>query len=93
MLWLSVHTFSTVGYGSAHPTCAAAEVLVLAESFVQLVLTFWFSGFTIFAAMRPRSRVRFSKHYLLSPSKDTFSHPDGQVSALRVPSARHPIAI
>jgi len=84
VLWLSVHTFSTVGYGSAHPTCAAAEVLVLAESFVQLVLTFWFSGFTIFAAMRPRSRVRFSKHYLLSPSKDTFSHPDGQGGLLLV---------
>ena len=70
VLWLSVHTFSTIGYGTSVPDCTAAEVLVLLESYVALLLTFWFSGFTIFFAMRPRSRVRFSKNYLLSTEND-----------------------
>ena len=26
MLWLSVHTFSTVGYGSTFPVCASTQV-------------------------------------------------------------------
>ena len=38
----------------------------MAEAYTALVLAFWFSGFTVFAAMRPRTRVRFSKHFLLS---------------------------
>jgi hypothetical protein len=29
LLWLSVHTFSSVGYGSVAPICAGAQVLVL----------------------------------------------------------------
>lgn len=65
-LWLSVHTFSTVGFGSVYPACDSAELFVLLESYVALLVTFWFSGFMLFAAMRPRSRVRFSKNFLLT---------------------------
>ena len=38
-LWLSIHTFSTVGYGSIYPTCVAGQLLVGVECYVALVGT------------------------------------------------------
>ena len=32
MLWFSVHTFSSVGYGSIYPTCSPAQVVVFFET-------------------------------------------------------------
>ena len=37
MIWLSVHTFTTVGFGSVFPTCAGGHLIVLAEQYVALV--------------------------------------------------------
>ena len=33
MLWLSVHAFSSIGFGSVYPSCASGQVLVLLEAF------------------------------------------------------------
>lgn len=68
-LWLSVHTFSTVGYGSIYPTCIVGQLLVMTESYVALVVTSVMGGRILFEVMRPRSRVRFSNVFLLD--KDT----------------------
>lgn len=38
MLWLSVHTLSSVGFGSAFPVCASSQLLVLLESYMSVLL-------------------------------------------------------
>ena len=40
VLWISVHAFSTIGFGSLAPlqTCTTAQVLILLESFVSLLV-------------------------------------------------------
>jgi len=68
-VWLSVHTFSTVGYGSIYPTCIAGQLLVMAESFTALIVTSVMGGRILFEVMRPRARVRFSNVVLLDKDK------------------------
>ena len=68
-VWLSVHTFSTVGYGSIYPTCMGGQLIVMVESFVSLVVTSVMGGRILFEVMRPRSRVRFSNVFLLDQDK------------------------
>ena len=38
VLWLSIHTFSSVGYGSIYPTCASTQMLVLLESYFAILV-------------------------------------------------------
>jgi len=70
-MWLSVHTFSTVGYGSIYPLCLGGHLLVLLESFLSLIVTALIGGAIFFEVVRPRSRVRFSKNCLVD------THPSG----------------
>lgn len=70
-LWLSVHTFSTVGYGSIYPTCAGGQLLVVLESFLSLIISSLIAGAIFFEVVRPRSRVRYSKNALVMCDGDT----------------------
>ena len=45
MLYLSLHTFSSVGYGSIYPTCAAAQWVVFVESYATLLVQGAFGGY------------------------------------------------
>ena len=47
-LWLSVHTFSTVGYGSIYPVCLGGHFFVVFESFVSLLITATMGGAIFF---------------------------------------------
>ena len=67
--WLSVHTFTTVGYGSIYPTCTSGQLVVMFESYISLVVTSVMGGRILFEVMRPRSRVRFSNVMLLDQSE------------------------
>ncbi len=71
MLWLSVHTFSTVGYGSVYPTCGAGNVAVLLESYISMLVQAIVGAYVVFVFMRSRAKVRFSKHCLVSRSPYT----------------------
>lgn len=68
MLWLSVHTLSTVGFGSISPSdvCPGAQILVLIESYVSLMVTAAIGGFVFNAIIRSRPPVRFSQKVLIT---------------------------
>ena len=68
MLWLSVHAFSSIGFGSVYPSCASGQVLVLLEAFTSLVVSSVLAGVVLFQVMRPRARARFSSHLLVHES-------------------------
>lgn len=66
MLWLSIHTFSTVGYGSVSPRCTSAQLVVLLESYASLCITAVFGGYIVLVFIQPRAKVRFSRNLLCS---------------------------
>ena len=49
MLWISTHTFSTVGFGNIAPlqTCVGAQLVVLFESFVSLLVVSTIGGYVV----------------------------------------------
>lgn len=53
MVWLSVHTFTSVGFGSAYPTCHSAQTLVLIEYYVSLVLSAVVVALFLFKFLQP----------------------------------------
>jgi len=65
MLWLSVHTFTTVGYGSTYPICTWGQVLVLLEYYLSLVLSSLVGAVFLFKFLRPDPLVRFSTNCLV----------------------------
>ncbi|KOO28335.1 hypothetical protein Ctob_004649 [Chrysochromulina tobinii] len=69
--WLSVQTFSTVGFGSIYPICFSGHLVVVFECFSSLIVTAILGGAIFFNVMLPRSRIRFSKQALV----DVDVHP------------------
>lgn len=65
--FFSVHTSTTVGYGSLAPATTAANLVVAVESFIGL------AGFAVMAALlfsrlsRPTADIRFSDHAVVAP--------------------------
>ena len=72
MLWLSIHTISTVGFGSPYiyDSCAGPQVLVLLESYLSLIVSSTIGGYVFTSCMRTRPRVVFSKWVLLTRRYD-----------------------
>jgi len=68
MMWISVHSFSTIGFGNVSPTqsCTSAQLMVLLESFVSLLIHSAIGGYVVKLFMRPLSSVRFSKVVLVN---------------------------
>ena len=69
--WLSVQTFSTVGFGSIYPICFSGHLVVVFECFSSLIVNAILGGAIFFNVMLPRSRIRFSKQALV----DVDVHP------------------
>jgi hypothetical protein len=64
----STHTFSTVGFGTVAPfnSCVGAQIVVLVESWVSILVVAAIGGYVVKIFLRPLSRVRFSKVILLN---------------------------
>jgi hypothetical protein len=69
VLWLSVHTFTTIGYGSSYPTCISTEVLVFLEHYVATVMEGAFIAIFLFKFLMPRPAVRFSQKCLVAADR------------------------
>ena len=65
---MSVHSFSTIGFGNLAPaqSCVGAQLLLLLESFVSLLVVSTIGGYVVKLFLRPLSRIRFSKVVLLN---------------------------
>jgi len=63
----SVQTMGTIGYGSMYPTSVAANVIVVTESVVSLLVTALATGLVFAKFSRSTARVVFSKHAVIGP--------------------------
>ena len=53
MFALSVHTFTTVGYGSVYPTCSKGQLLVLFEEYWALIAQLVLGALVLLKVMTP----------------------------------------
>jgi inward rectifier potassium channel len=58
--FFSVHTMATIGYGSVYPTSLYANLVVVVEALVGLILTAMATGLMFARFARPTSRILFS---------------------------------
>jgi inward rectifier potassium channel len=63
----SVQTMGTIGYGSMYPTSVAANVVMITESVVSLLVTAVATGLVFAKFSRSSARVVFSKHAVIGP--------------------------
>jgi len=66
MIWLSVHTITSIGYGSSYPTCSGGQILVFLEYYAGLLITSIIMALIVQQALVPRPRVRFANKVLLT---------------------------
>jgi inward rectifier potassium channel len=65
-LSFSVQTMGTIGYGAMYPQGKGAEVLMMIESIVSLVLTALATGLVFSKFARPTTRVAFSRYAVIT---------------------------
>lgn len=67
MVALSIHTFTTIGFGSVYPvgSCTGAHVLVLVEWCFAICAITAFSALLLKAFLEPKPVLRFSKNMVL----------------------------
>src|SRR5260370_42477386 len=56
----------TIGYGAMVPAWSAANVVVVVESIVSLLLTAMSTGLVVAKVSRPTARVGFTRHAVIS---------------------------
>jgi hypothetical protein len=80
MLWMSVHAFSTIGFGNIAPkqTCAGAQIVLLIESFVALLIGSAIGGYVVKQFLRPLAAVRFSAPVLLNRGRRRIAQDPGE---------------
>ena len=72
VLWFSMHSFTTIGYGSAFPTCFGTELLVFLEHYTATVIQGAFVAIFLFKFLMPRPLVRFSSKCLVNGDRLAF---------------------
>jgi inward rectifier potassium channel len=65
-LSFSVQTLATIGYGAMYPESVGAEITMILESIVSLVLTALATGLIFSKFARPNTRVAFSSHAVVT---------------------------
>jgi inward rectifier potassium channel len=65
--YFSVQTMGTIGYGAMYPQSNGANVLVVSESVVSLIVTALATGLVFAKFARPIGRVVFSRYAVISP--------------------------
>ena len=68
---MSLHAFSTIGFGNIAPlqTCVGAQVVLLIESFVSVLVVSAIGGYVVKQFLRPISAVRFSTCVLINQGR------------------------
>lgn len=66
----SVHTLSTVGYGSIVPSSVAANVLMTLQSIVGLIAIALTTGIVFARFSRPTAKILFSERAVVAPYRD-----------------------
>jgi hypothetical protein len=64
--FFSVQTMETIGYGAMFPGSTGANVMVVVESIVSLLLTAMSTGLVVAKVSRPTARVVFTRHAVIS---------------------------
>jgi inward rectifier potassium channel len=65
--FFSVQTMGTIGYGSMYPTTLPANLLMVTESVVGLIVTALATGIVFARFSRPRGEILFSNYACISP--------------------------
>jgi inward rectifier potassium channel len=65
--YFSVHTMSTIGYGTLVPGNRWAHVLVIVQALSNILLVALFTGLTFAKFARPRARVLFTDKVVVGP--------------------------
>src|SRR5215813_4421268 len=65
--FFSVQTICTIGYGAMYPKGGLAQLLVLCESMVGIVLIAVVTGIVFAKFSRPRARMRFTSQIVITP--------------------------
>ncbi len=68
--FLSVQTFTSVGYGSVSPLSLSANVVAAVESFVGLMSIALITGLLYGRFSRPKAKIAFSNNILITDFKD-----------------------
>jgi len=68
MLYFSIQTFTTVGYGHLHPSGIAANLLASFVAFVGLITFALLTGLSFSKFSKPEAHILFSKNILLAPN-------------------------
>jgi len=63
----SVQTMGTIGYGAMYPVSRAANVIMIVESVMSLIVTALATGLVFAKFSRSTARVQFSRHAVISP--------------------------
>ena len=63
----SVQTMGTIGYGAMYPTTIAANVVMIGESVISLIVTAVATGLVFAKFSRSTARVAFSRHAVIGP--------------------------
>lgn len=68
MLWMSIHAFSTIGFGNLapHQSCVGPQLVLLVETFVSVLTISAIGGYVVKQFLRPLSSVRFSSCFLVN---------------------------
>jgi inward rectifier potassium channel len=66
VFFFSVQTFGTIGYGAMYPESFAANTLVSVEALLGLLWTPLIAGLAFAKFSKPRARILFSKHAVIS---------------------------
>ncbi len=66
--FFSVQTMGTIGYGAMYPASTAANVVVVIESIVSLLLTAMSTGIVFAKLSRSTARCVFTRHAVISPA-------------------------
>ena len=83
LFFFSVETLSTTGYGDMHPQSLYGHSIATVEIFVSLVATAAMTGLVFARFSRPRSRLVFARHPVVT------RHDGVDTLMLRVANARH----
>jgi len=93
--YFSVQTMGTIGYGVLHPDTHAANVLVIAESIVGLIITALATGLVFAKFSRPTARVLFSRQIAVAPMDGvpTLAFRIGNMRANQIVDAKIRVAL